>query len=227
MRLTRTCKRPSRSSLEEEFIVSELASTEEKLLHHCRQVADNVDESTQDVSGLPCQTGEEEKVEEHNSEIQIEFSPTAWDAMFSQMQNSVEAPSADKHQSMLGLITNLRVVGHAKQDLAALRDTATRRSLGSLKTEARQLKEQISRADTEHHTHNCHRRLSARWRSASRYSSLTCTALMTQLSEKSLYSGVPPPRTATDSQAHAQLTPDQKRPHRLHSDPANECVAEL
>ncbi|XP_041739037.1 kinesin-like protein KIF11 [Coregonus clupeaformis] len=84
---------------EEEFIVSELASTEEKLYTTADKLLTTVDVSTKDVSGLHAKLERKKKVEEHNSEIQISFADHM-DAMFSQMQNSVE-DQRTKHQSML------------------------------------------------------------------------------------------------------------------------------
>lgn len=55
--------------------------------------------STKDVSDLHAKLERKKKVEEHNSEIQISFTDHM-DAMFSQMQNSVE-DQRNKHQSML------------------------------------------------------------------------------------------------------------------------------
>uniref|UniRef100_A0A674EX17 Kinesin-like protein n=1 Tax=Salmo trutta TaxID=8032 RepID=A0A674EX17_SALTR len=162
---------------EEAFIVSELATTEEKLYTAADKLLTTVDVSTKDLSDLHAKLERKKKVEEHNSEIQISFTDHM-DAMFSQMQNSVE-DQRNKHQSMLdsyktsvgeqlemdrqfnecfpfSQMASMKVEmtsffsGHA-QDLAALRETATA-GLGSLKTEHDNLKEQISRADKEHQT---------------------------------------------------------------------------
>uniref|UniRef100_A0A8C8H9D3 Kinesin-like protein n=1 Tax=Oncorhynchus tshawytscha TaxID=74940 RepID=A0A8C8H9D3_ONCTS len=84
---------------EEEFIVSELATTEEKLYTTADKLLSTVDESTKDVSGLHAKLERKKKVEEHNSEIQMSFAD-CMDAMFSQMQKSVEDQHS-KHQGML------------------------------------------------------------------------------------------------------------------------------
>uniref|UniRef100_A0A8C7N6R6 Kinesin-like protein n=1 Tax=Oncorhynchus kisutch TaxID=8019 RepID=A0A8C7N6R6_ONCKI len=84
---------------EEEFIVSELATTEEKLYTTADKLLTTVDESTKDVSGLHAKLERKKKVEEHNSEIQMSFAD-CMDAMFSQMQKSVEDQHS-KHQGML------------------------------------------------------------------------------------------------------------------------------
>uniref|UniRef100_A0A8K9X1M5 Kinesin-like protein n=1 Tax=Oncorhynchus mykiss TaxID=8022 RepID=A0A8K9X1M5_ONCMY len=84
---------------EEVFIVSELATTEEKLYTTADKLLTTVDVSTKDVSDLHAKLERKKKVEEHNSEIQISFTDHM-DAMFSQMQNSVE-DQRNKHQSML------------------------------------------------------------------------------------------------------------------------------
>uniref|UniRef100_A0A4W5PKX5 Kinesin-like protein n=1 Tax=Hucho hucho TaxID=62062 RepID=A0A4W5PKX5_9TELE len=84
---------------EEEFIVSELATTEEKLYTTADKLLTTVDASTKDVSGLHAKLERKKKVEEHNSEIQMSFAE-CMDAMFSQMQNSVEDQHS-KHQGML------------------------------------------------------------------------------------------------------------------------------
>uniref|UniRef100_A0A8C7MK28 Kinesin family member 11 n=1 Tax=Oncorhynchus kisutch TaxID=8019 RepID=A0A8C7MK28_ONCKI len=84
---------------EEAFIVSELATTEEKLYTTADKLLTTVDVSTKDVSDLHAKLERKKKVEEHNSEIQISFTDHM-DAMFSQMQNSVE-DQRNKHQSML------------------------------------------------------------------------------------------------------------------------------
>lgn len=63
------------------------------------QLLTTVDVSTKDVSDLHAKLERKKKVEEHNSEIQISFTDHM-DAMFSQMQNSVE-DQRNKHQSML------------------------------------------------------------------------------------------------------------------------------
>uniref|UniRef100_A0A674EWU3 Kinesin-like protein n=1 Tax=Salmo trutta TaxID=8032 RepID=A0A674EWU3_SALTR len=84
---------------EEAFIVSELATTEEKLYTAADKLLTTVDVSTKDLSDLHAKLERKKKVEEHNSEIQISFTDHM-DAMFSQMQNSVE-DQRNKHQSML------------------------------------------------------------------------------------------------------------------------------
>uniref|UniRef100_A0A8C7U4F9 Kinesin family member 11 n=1 Tax=Oncorhynchus mykiss TaxID=8022 RepID=A0A8C7U4F9_ONCMY len=84
---------------EEEFIVSELAATEEKLYTTADKLLTTVDESTKDVSGLHAKLERKKKVEVHNSEIQMSFAD-CMDAMFSQMQKSVEDQHS-KHQGML------------------------------------------------------------------------------------------------------------------------------
>uniref|UniRef100_A0A8C8H3K2 Kinesin-like protein n=1 Tax=Oncorhynchus tshawytscha TaxID=74940 RepID=A0A8C8H3K2_ONCTS len=165
---------------EEAFIVSELATTEEKLYTTADKLLTTVDVSTKDVSDLHAKLERKKKVEEHNSEIQISFTDHM-DAMFSQMQNSVE-DQRNKHQSMLdsyktsvgeqleidrlvrqfnecfpfSQMASMKVemtsfFSGHAQDLAALRETATA-GLGSLKTEHSNLKKQISRADKEHQT---------------------------------------------------------------------------
>lgn len=63
------------------------------------QLLTTVDASTKDVSGLHAKLERKKKVEEHNSEIQMSFAD-CMDAMFSQMQNSVEDQHS-KHQGML------------------------------------------------------------------------------------------------------------------------------
>uniref|UniRef100_A0A673ZSI4 Kinesin-like protein n=1 Tax=Salmo trutta TaxID=8032 RepID=A0A673ZSI4_SALTR len=95
----RDLQKTKQKLIEEEFIVTELATTEEKLYTTADKLLTTVDASTKDVSGLHAKLERKKKVEEHNSEIQMSFAG-CMDAMFSQMQNSVEDHHS-KHQGML------------------------------------------------------------------------------------------------------------------------------
>ncbi|KAG7492690.1 hypothetical protein MATL_G00017280 [Megalops atlanticus] len=85
--------------MEEEYIVSELETTEGKLYSTANQLLTTVDVSTRDVSGLHEKLDRKKAVEEHNAEMQQSFA-NQMESMFSQMQKSVEEQSA-KQEGMI------------------------------------------------------------------------------------------------------------------------------
>ncbi|KAI1886935.1 hypothetical protein AGOR_G00200890 [Albula goreensis] len=84
---------------EEQFIVSELETTEWKLYNTADELLRTVDVSTRDVSGLHEKLDRKKAVEDHNTEMQEGFAKQM-ETMFSQMQKSVNEQSV-KHQEML------------------------------------------------------------------------------------------------------------------------------
>ncbi|KAG9346037.1 hypothetical protein JZ751_007852 [Albula glossodonta] len=84
---------------EEQFIVSELETTEWKLYSTADELLRTVDVSTRDVSGLHEKLDRKKAVEDHNTEMQEGFAKQM-ETMFSQMQKSVNEQSV-KHQEML------------------------------------------------------------------------------------------------------------------------------
>ncbi|MFT7807279.1 kinesin-like protein KIF11 [Arapaima gigas] len=84
---------------EEEFLVSELESTESKLYGAAGQLLSTVKVSTQDVTGLHEKLDRKKAVEQHNTAVQQNFAEQM-QMSFDQMQTSVEEQNS-KHQGML------------------------------------------------------------------------------------------------------------------------------
>uniref|UniRef100_A0A8C7HQ43 Kinesin-like protein n=1 Tax=Oncorhynchus kisutch TaxID=8019 RepID=A0A8C7HQ43_ONCKI len=177
---------------EEAFIVSELATTEEKLYTTADKLLTTVDVSTKDVSDLHAKLERKKKVEEHNSEIQISFTDHM-DAMFSQMQNSVE-DQRNKHQSMLDSYKTsplIHLILSSRRCSAAENQTATQKERLASSTASLISEVQQTAQEAQHTMEEC---------------SVYCSHLhssLTQLCERSLQ-WCASTKDSTDS--HAQLT---------------------
>ncbi|KPP78931.1 kinesin-like protein KIF11-B-like [Scleropages formosus] len=84
---------------EEEFLVSELESTESKLYDTAGKLLSTIKVSTKDVTGLHEKLDRKKAVEQHNAAMQQSFADQM-EASFSHIQKSIEEQSV-KHQGML------------------------------------------------------------------------------------------------------------------------------
>ncbi|XP_061087380.1 kinesin-like protein KIF11 isoform X1 [Conger conger] len=84
----------------EQFVVSELETTEEKLFSTAEKLLTTADVSTRDVSGLHEKLDRKKAVDEHNAQMQKGFG-NQMDTIFNQMQTSVNEQRA-KHQDVFG-----------------------------------------------------------------------------------------------------------------------------
>uniref|UniRef100_A0ACB8F9B3 Uncharacterized protein n=2 Tax=Sphaerodactylus townsendi TaxID=933632 RepID=A0ACB8F9B3_9SAUR len=84
---------------EEEYVTSVLEVTEEKLHGTANKLLRTVQETTKDVSGLHAKLDRKKAVDQHNTEVQTEFTDHM-SALFNKMQNSV-SENYWKQQQML------------------------------------------------------------------------------------------------------------------------------
>uniref|UniRef100_A0A663M8C2 Kinesin family member 11 n=1 Tax=Athene cunicularia TaxID=194338 RepID=A0A663M8C2_ATHCN len=89
---------------EEEYVVSVLENTEQKLHGTASKLLSTVEETTKDVSGLHAKLDRKKAVDQHNAIIQNTFSGQM-NALFNKIQDSVSENSL-KQQQMLASYTN-------------------------------------------------------------------------------------------------------------------------
>ncbi|NWI88702.1 KIF11 protein, partial [Pitta sordida] len=90
---------------EEEYVVSVLENTEQKLHGTASKLLSTVEETTKDVSGLHAKLDRKKAVDEHNTVVQNTFAEKM-NALFNKIQDSVSENSL-KQQQMLTSYTNL------------------------------------------------------------------------------------------------------------------------
>uniref|UniRef100_A0A8C9TMN5 Kinesin-like protein n=1 Tax=Scleropages formosus TaxID=113540 RepID=A0A8C9TMN5_SCLFO len=93
---------------EEEFLVSELESTESKLYDTAGKLLSTIKVSTKDVTGLHEKLDRKKAVEQHNAAMQQSFADQM-EASFSHIQKSIEEQSV-KHQGMLDFYSESVVI---------------------------------------------------------------------------------------------------------------------
>ncbi|NXU99904.1 KIF11 protein, partial [Cettia cetti] len=89
---------------EEEYVVSVLENTEQKLHGAACKLLSTVEETTRDVSGLHAKLDRKKAVDQHNAVIQNTFAGQM-NALFSKIQDSI-AENSLKQQQMLASYTN-------------------------------------------------------------------------------------------------------------------------
>ncbi|XP_023686703.1 kinesin-like protein KIF11 [Paramormyrops kingsleyae] len=126
---------------EEEFIVSQLENTENKLYSTAGELLATVEASTGDVSGLHEKLDRKKAVEQHNVEAQQDFA-SRMQADFNQMQKSIEEQSA-KHQGMLSLYSG------SVADLLTLNRTAFTEATSVVASSFKSIKDLVSHSVTK------------------------------------------------------------------------------
>uniref|UniRef100_A0A8C9SSK8 Kinesin-like protein n=1 Tax=Scleropages formosus TaxID=113540 RepID=A0A8C9SSK8_SCLFO len=147
---------------EEEFLVSELESTESKLYDTAGKLLSTIKVSTKDVTGLHEKLDRKKAVEQHNAAMQQSFADQM-EASFSHIQKSIEEQSV-KHQGMLDFYSesvgefhfNIQLEG-MKCEMAsffgehihalAMIQESTQIGLRSLQDEQENLRKQIAKAN--------------------------------------------------------------------------------
>ncbi|NWT12554.1 KI11B protein, partial [Vireo altiloquus] len=132
---------------EEEYVVSVLENTEQKLHGTASKLLSTVEETTRDVSGLHAKLDRKKAVDQHNAVVQNTFAGQM-NALFSKIQDSITENSL-KQQQMLKSYTNfigdLLSTSSSTADILASVVSASFASLKELvSTEVSQMSEKIT-----------------------------------------------------------------------------------
>ncbi|NXC09673.1 KIF11 protein, partial [Orthonyx spaldingii] len=132
---------------EEEYVVSVLENTEQKLHDTASKLLSTVEETTRDVSGLHAKLDRKKVVDQHNAVVQNTFAEQM-NALFSKIQDSITENSL-KQQQMLTSYTNfvgdLLSTSYSTADILASVVSASFASLKELvSTEVSHMSEKIT-----------------------------------------------------------------------------------
>ncbi|NWW06312.1 KIF11 protein, partial [Oreocharis arfaki] len=141
---------------EEEYVVSVLENTEQKLHGTASKLLSTVEETTRDVSGLHAKLDRKKAVDQHNAVVQNTFAGQM-NALFSKIQDSITENSL-KQQQMLASYTNfigdLLSTSSSTADILASVVSASFASLKELvSTEVSHMSEKITQH--ENLSHDC------------------------------------------------------------------------